>query len=70
MNYPSRNEVMELIHLFAASPANSKNERAFGLRDVRDCAVRLLDGETRDIEIDRLKEEIEMLYQDMAGASI
>jgi len=45
MNYPSRNEVMELIHLFAASPANSKNERAFGLRDVRDCAVRLLDGE-------------------------
>jgi len=24
----------------------------------------------RDIEIERLKEEIEMLYQDMAGASI
>ena len=38
-------EIMEQIQLLSESPANSKNERAFCLRDIRDCAVRLLDGE-------------------------
>jgi len=59
MNYPTSTEIQKQIHRMASSPANSKNERAFGLRDVRDCAVRLLDGETQDIEIDRLKDKLE-----------
>ena len=38
-------EIMEQIQLLSESPANSKNERAINLRDIKDCARRLLDGE-------------------------
>ena len=38
-----------------------------GLHDKSEIAAELAH---RDIEIERLKEELEMLYQDMAGASI
>jgi len=58
MNLITATEIMEQIQLLSESPANSKNERAFCLRDIRDCAVRLLEGEAvpvdRDIEIERL----------------
>ena len=73
MKYPSSNEIMEQIHLMASIPANSKNERAFELRDVRDCAVRLLDGEeepdvkdpltTENTEIER-RQRAESLLDD------
>jgi len=45
MNLITATEIMRQIQLLSESPANSKNERAFCLRDIRDCAVRLLDGE-------------------------